>query len=203
MPRITEGKRNERKKLILNAALEVFAEKGYSSTSVEDIIKKADVSKGLIYTYFKSKEEIFLNLAEYWQEITQWNDIPEYQDLDINNKISENLLIIWDSIVSSWTEENLMFARLQYQFWLESSNIPELKEIMRKKSRKSLELIEKLISENNNKIDPEIINAFSRIWWSQVDGLLVYHISHGTTPNQEEMKKIRVVIKYMCDFVDE
>lgn len=43
---------------ILRAALELFAQKGYSTTSVESIAQKAKISKGLIYHYFNSKQDI-------------------------------------------------------------------------------------------------------------------------------------------------
>jgi len=43
---------------IINAAFDLFAKKGYVATSVDSIAQKANVSKGLIYHYFNSKEEI-------------------------------------------------------------------------------------------------------------------------------------------------
>src|SRR3954471_24191669 len=44
---------------ILEAALEVFAECGLSAARLEDIGKRAGVSKGTIYLYFPNKEELF------------------------------------------------------------------------------------------------------------------------------------------------
>lgn len=44
---------------ILNAAKQLFLEKGVTQTTMDDIAKKADYSKSTIYVYFKSKEEIF------------------------------------------------------------------------------------------------------------------------------------------------
>lgn len=46
------------KRKVLNAAFELFATKGYAQTSVDSIAAKAKTSKGLIYYYFKSKEDI-------------------------------------------------------------------------------------------------------------------------------------------------
>jgi AcrR family transcriptional regulator len=48
---------------ILDAALAVFAEKGYAGARMEDIAIKAGVTKGTIYLYFPSKEEVFKSLA--------------------------------------------------------------------------------------------------------------------------------------------
>lgn len=65
-----------RQKIIM-AALQLFAEKGYTSTSVSQIAKEAGISKGLIYHYFSSKEEvlkgIFGTLVQKGEEIfNQW-----------------------------------------------------------------------------------------------------------------------------------
>ncbi len=64
MPKISEEKKEERKKIILNSAAEVFGMKGYSDSSIDDIVKHSGISKGGIYTYFSTKEAIFLEIAE-------------------------------------------------------------------------------------------------------------------------------------------
>ncbi|MGA7673489.1 MAG: TetR/AcrR family transcriptional regulator [Rhizomicrobium sp.] len=48
---------------ILDAALNVFAEKGYAAARMEDIATRAGVTKGTIYLYFPSKEDVFKSLA--------------------------------------------------------------------------------------------------------------------------------------------
>ena len=61
MPRTAEQFkeiRTDRKKAILDAALHVFSEQGYHNTSIIEVSKKAGISKGLIYNYFDSKEEL-------------------------------------------------------------------------------------------------------------------------------------------------
>ena len=57
-----EAIRQERRSEILDAALHVFAEEGYHSSSVSQIAQEAGVSKGLMYNYFKSKEEVLRTL---------------------------------------------------------------------------------------------------------------------------------------------
>lgn len=48
---------------ILEAALEIFAEKGFAATRMEDIAARAGVTKGTIYLYYPGKEELFKSLA--------------------------------------------------------------------------------------------------------------------------------------------
>lgn len=54
-----QRRKEDRPQEIANAAFEVFAEKGYSATRVEEVAKRAGVSKGLTYLYYKTKEELF------------------------------------------------------------------------------------------------------------------------------------------------
>ena len=54
----------ERKDQILDAASELFAEKGVHETRMDDIVTQSGLSKGTLYWYFKSKDEIVLNIFE-------------------------------------------------------------------------------------------------------------------------------------------
>jgi AcrR family transcriptional regulator len=58
MPRIVSTYREEAKKKILEAALEVFKEKGYFKSTMDDIANELGISKGAIYQYFDSKEQL-------------------------------------------------------------------------------------------------------------------------------------------------
>src|SRR5215471_12109378 len=48
---------------ILDAALKVFAAKGFAAARMEDIARAAGVTKGTIYLYFESKEAVFKSLV--------------------------------------------------------------------------------------------------------------------------------------------
>lgn len=52
-------RKEDRPQEITEAALAAFADNGYAATKVEDVAKRAGVSKGLLYLYFKTKEELF------------------------------------------------------------------------------------------------------------------------------------------------
>ena len=54
-----QRRKEDRPQEITEAAFEAFAEKGYSATKVADVAKRAGVSKGLMYLYFKTKEDLF------------------------------------------------------------------------------------------------------------------------------------------------
>jgi AcrR family transcriptional regulator len=54
----------ERREGILRAAAEIFAERGYHASSIDDIARSAGISKALIYEHFSSKEELHVRLIE-------------------------------------------------------------------------------------------------------------------------------------------
>ena len=54
-----QRRKEERPAEITEAAMEAFAEKGYAATRVEEVARRAGVSKGLLYLYFKTKEDLF------------------------------------------------------------------------------------------------------------------------------------------------
>ena len=65
---LVPGKREQTKQAnrqaILDAAREVFAEMGYDTATVRDIIRRTDLSVGAFYNYFRSREEVFEALAD-------------------------------------------------------------------------------------------------------------------------------------------
>jgi AcrR family transcriptional regulator len=75
--RITKRKQqalNTRRK-IFDTAIKLFAKKGYERVTVDDICRKAGVSKGSFYNHFKSKDQViieeFLKIDDYYQEVLE------------------------------------------------------------------------------------------------------------------------------------
>lgn len=60
-----EEQKEQRRQRILDKAIELFAQKGYTETKIGDIAKAADMSIGLMFHYFESKEKLFEELVRY------------------------------------------------------------------------------------------------------------------------------------------
>src|SRR5512146_559065 len=75
---ISSEEKLERRQAILVAALELLAEADYQEINISSIARKAGIAKGTIFLYFRTKEELFLQLQ-----------IAEYKSWfnDINNRI--------------------------------------------------------------------------------------------------------------------
>lgn len=60
MPRISEARRAERRRQILDAARDCFLARGLHPTTMDDIIRASGLSAGAVYGYFASKDDIIL-----------------------------------------------------------------------------------------------------------------------------------------------
>lgn len=59
-----QRRRAETRERIFRSALQLFAERGFTATTVEDITETADVGKGTFFNYFRNKEDVLSALAE-------------------------------------------------------------------------------------------------------------------------------------------
>lgn len=75
MPEKTEERARrsvDKRRLILDSAVKVFADKGYDGTRISDIARDAAIAYGLVYHYFKNKEEILDTIfLERWGEFIE------------------------------------------------------------------------------------------------------------------------------------
>ncbi len=67
---IRDEQKEQRRALIIDKAIELFAKKGYLDTKIGDIAKAADMSVGLMFHYFESKEKLFEEIVRYGTNAT-------------------------------------------------------------------------------------------------------------------------------------
>ncbi|WP_066389776.1 TetR/AcrR family transcriptional regulator [Neobacillus mesonae] len=59
----------EKQDRIINAAIKEFAQKGYDNASTNEIVKEAEISKGLLFHYFGNKKQLYLFLFDYCYDL--------------------------------------------------------------------------------------------------------------------------------------
>ena len=106
--------KEEKRDLIVQAALKVFAEKGLSNATIRDIALEAGIGKGTVYEYFKDKEEIIHNSFFYFQKIFQF-DMEEI--LLSKEKGIEKLKQLIRVFVKVNQGENSEYMELVFDFW--------------------------------------------------------------------------------------
>jgi AcrR family transcriptional regulator len=63
-PKVTTQYKSEVRERIIESAVECFAKTGFDRTRMDDIANLSDVSKGTLYLYFKSKEDLFYGICQ-------------------------------------------------------------------------------------------------------------------------------------------
>lgn len=107
MTTVQERKQQERlarRRRIQRAARDVFAEKGYAKTSIEQVARRATLSVGAIYLYFRSKEDLYVSLME---EALERFD----RDLTALAHTPSGLSGAWSYLVD-WARENVEETRM-------------------------------------------------------------------------------------------
>lgn len=88
MPSIVKtDSRDEKKLLILQAGIRVLKNKGVSNTSMNDIIRESGLSKGGVYHYFSSKNELLIEIFNYFIEVYAISNFSRLQNnTELQNK---------------------------------------------------------------------------------------------------------------------
>lgn len=120
--------RNTTKHTIANSAMVLFMEDGYLNVTIDQIAKKAEVSKGLMYNYFSGKEDllqfiinrIFEEMAEFSEKIKVDDPVEKIESLIHNSlKLMKEKSDFWKTIMPIITQKAIsskMESRLKAVF---------------------------------------------------------------------------------------
>lgn len=91
----------EKRERIINAALEEFAKKGYKNASTNEIVTKANISKGLLFHYFGNKKGLYLFLLDYSEDkfVDEFFSRLNYDETDIIKRLKQIALLKIDLIL--------------------------------------------------------------------------------------------------------
>ncbi|WP_308638001.1 TetR/AcrR family transcriptional regulator [Paenibacillus silvisoli] len=71
-------KRESTYQLLIEAGMKCFSEKGYTATTISDIVEQTGQTKGAFYGHFESKEQLFMHILNDQVDMTAgWTDIPK------------------------------------------------------------------------------------------------------------------------------
>ncbi|MCC7572908.1 MAG: TetR/AcrR family transcriptional regulator [Candidatus Methanofastidiosum sp.] len=148
MPKVFPDYREEAKNRIVKESVKFFSEKGYHKTKMAEIAEGLGVSKGAIYQYFNSKEELFLEVIKYYVEYTQ-KELVSFLDLKEPQNIStDEFFDIMFNIEQSQSVENLnlldrLFPPLDFNLAISElmTSNPSLKKEMTKYYKDSIKLM--------------------------------------------------------------
>jgi AcrR family transcriptional regulator len=106
--------RESKRKLILDTALELFASEGFHTTPISRIASEAGISKGLLYNYFKSKEDLIKTII-----FNGLDNLTELIDPDHDGVLTRDELRFFLEEFSNVMNRDLHFWKLYFSLFLQ------------------------------------------------------------------------------------
>jgi AcrR family transcriptional regulator len=163
----------QRRRDIMNAAKEVFFAKGLKMATMDEIAEKAELSKGTLYLYFQSKEELYLSLLEEGNKI--FLEIIS-NEVSPNLTASEQLIRLSNAYYKFYRDYHQFF---EIMFFLQHGEFPKEKisNVLycncMDQANNTLKLLEKIITKGVN--DGEFKNVdtwkMALFIWSAATGI--------------------------------
>lgn len=134
MVRITAEEATENRAKVLEAAGRLFRRDGFHGASLDEIAQEAGFSKGVIYSQFGSKDELFLALIE---ERMEWRQ-DELLDLVGRASADQALGAMWDQSLEVQLAD-VPWTRALLEFRLHAARTPEINQVYARLHARSLE----------------------------------------------------------------
>lgn len=177
--------RKASKEKILNSALRLFSTKGFFNTSIREIAKEADISPGLFYNYFESKEELASNVLK-----NAFNSI----EAAINNQKQMNPQENFGLAISNFfslIETKQDQIRLLAQMGLHKNKLEAINKLTSTRYEESVSRFQYLLKEigvENSKIEARFLVA-------ALDGIVFETLLMSNPIDVKEIKK-NIINKY-------
>ncbi len=123
MPKVSVEHKTKVKETITRAAIKNFEKNGYANTKMDDIAKTANVSKGTVYLYFPSKEDLFYFICKKSQESLREQRDPLFKKKE---SLASDLAQFYDNYMEA-TKDTLKF---RVEAIAESTHNPKLKRFL-------------------------------------------------------------------------
>lgn len=150
------------------AALELFAHKGYHHTSISDIAREAGISKGLMYNYFNSKEELLTSIVN--DAMNSGEDILQVlEDPSLDPRL----------VLTQLARQSVAMVKSNLHYWKLITSLAFQTEAM-----KSLEVLLKNQRERNIKLAVSLFERMGSqtpmedayLFGATMDGIFVYYM---------------------------
>lgn len=180
--------RQQTRKQIIDSAFELFANEGYSKTSIAAVAQKAGISKGLIYHYFESKEAILEAIFDQLVALgDQMMDFPE--KFGPADKIKQTLEQTFEFI-----KKETGMGRLMVSLALQPGVFDSLKPKLDKVQERQIAMFKEILWDLDY-TEPEL-EAYKL--GAMMDGILMGYIAMGDDYPLEQLKA-KILEEYVPD----
>ena len=193
MPHRTNAQEYKRR-LLLDAAVRVFARKGYHAARVGDIAEEAGVAYGLLYHYFSSKEEVLRSVfRETWRALIATIESVE----ESNEPPREQLRKVAEILLRSWRREPDLVRVLVLEVTRSQLLAGEMDEIVA-----SFKAIQKIVERGqaDGSIRPDLDALLaSYVFYGAIDELLTGWVLGRLPDSDEDMARAeRTVVEIVA-----
>lgn len=135
-PRVTTEYKKEKRSQIIRSAIKCFSKYGFDKTRMDDIVSESETSKGTLYNYFSSKEDLFQAIAEDSLNLLKL----QLSKVFIQNKedVMTNIELAYDEFRKIQREGS---DKVFFEAIAESSRNPKLQKILREHRRKMYKMV--------------------------------------------------------------
>ena len=187
MPRTKEQFEEIRKgsrKKIIDAALEVFAKEGYHSSTISAIAKKAGISQGLMYNYFKSKEELLHELMIGLMETM----MIEFMPVSPKEKFTKKDVIRFIDLGIDLVLKDPKFWRLYFAVFVQPDVFTMVMDKVMKMAEPYFKALTNYFIEKKEKDPLTMVRYFSAV----MDGVQLHCMIDPKTFPAEKVKKLLI-----------
>jgi len=175
---------NERKQQILDAALKVFVNKGYSDTRMNDIVIGSGMSKGAIYHHYSSKRDLFLELIDFWEIYCFPNILDKkYKNITAAGTLRE----IVKDIINTFKKKKYVFLA-ELEIWSLANHDKDVRDKTKNLYMNLLKLFSEIISKgiDSGEFKKVNINIASLSIMTSLQGVIWFSIFDDTNLSAED-----------------
>lgn len=186
MPRVSQQYEQAQRQRIVDGAALVFADHGYALTTIDQICLALKISKGALYVYFQSKEELFIAVLKtiFDRRYASLADAAAAE-----GSIQVKFAKLLERLGSLVTPEDSRFIRLWVESFLQSSYLPALQAIKTESHQQFDRLLQDLLRHGQlaGEVDPGLdLSSAAEALMALADGLMLHSLvpEWGITPER-------------------
>ena len=192
--RIPKQKRSmEKKQRIKDAAVKLMSEKGYHSTSSNEIAKEADVSIGTFYSYFKDKKALYTELvADIYNTVLEPVDLSSLpEDMSVEDTVYMYISFIFKG--------HGIMTEFQREISSLSEQSDEFREIEMTQKKRITEMFIQMLGDNINMVKIKDLKTASYIILTMVEAVVHDTMFHNKGKNKKAVTQelTAMIVNYL------
>lgn len=179
MPKVSPEHFKRRRAEILEAAKRVFTRKGYEPTTMQDVVKESGMSRGGVYQYFSSTEDMFIAIRE--TDYEQFEGVFE-ELLKSHGTVWKALMAYLDNYLYEPEGENTSFGLVSYEYSVVAWRNEKHRQVIYDQSRKIASLFVSFLKKGieSDEFSPRLpLEAITFFIFNVTDGLLLHYMIAG------------------------